>query len=422
MAKRKRRKRYSGPDLTGHLEINEGDVLELELTGINDGGIATATVGGAPVEIAGGIVGEKVSAKVLRIFPERIAAQVSEVLEASEHRIEPSCEYFLSCTGCQWQHVSYEHQLELKRDRVIREMAPYESLASCEVLTTVESPKRLGYRNHGRFTVAKKQDAGSIGYVNSTTRSWLKIEQCLLMDDQVNDTLKSFQGELQGQSQLSIRVGSNSGSMLVQPKMDVPEVDIETGVQHYTEEVRGREFRVAASSFFQVNTGQLSQAVDEIRDLLELSGDELLVDAYCGVGVFAVLLAPYARKVIGIEESASAIEDAGKNSVGVDNVEFVEGKTEHVLKTWNDDYDEKVDAVILDPPRVGCHPDVIDSVKILNPEKLLMVSCEPSAMARDLDLLCSDGSFEIEFVKPVDMFPQTKHVETISLLRSTQPR
>jgi len=242
----------------------------------------------------------------------------------------------------------------------------------------------------------------------------------LLMDSQINETLKTFQGRLVGQSQLSIRVGSNSGSMLVQPKMQVEGVDIETGVQHYEEEVRGRRFRIAASSFFQVNTDQLSQAVDEIRELLELTGDELLVDAYCGVGVFAVLLAPYARKVVGIEESASAIEDAGRNSLGVENVEFVEGKTEHVLKTWNDQYSEQVDAVILDPPRVGCHPDVIESVKVLNPRKLLMVSCEPAAMARDLDLLCADGSFELEFVKPVDMFPQTKHVETISLLRSSK--
>lgn len=420
MAKRKRRKRYSGPDLTGHLTLDEGDRFEVEITGINDGGIATAEIDGAPIEVAGAIVGESVVAEVLRKYPERVAAKTVDVLEASPDRVEPACKYFLECTGCQWQHVSYARQLDLKRDRVVKELSAFDSLSETTVLQTVESPRQLGYRNHGRFTVAKKQDAGSIGYVNATTRQWLKIDECLLMDSQINEALNTFQERLAGQSQLSIRVGSNSGSMLVQPKMEVQGIDIETGVQHYEEEVRERRFTIAASSFFQVNTDQLSQAVDEIRELLELTGDELLVDAYCGVGVFAVLLAPYARKVVGIEESASAIEDAGRNSEGVDNVEFVEGKTEHVLKTWNDQYSEQVDAVILDPPRVGCHPDVIESVKVLNPRKLLMVSCDPSALARDLDLLCADGSFELEFVKPVDMFPQTKHVETISLLRSSK--
>jgi 23S rRNA (uracil1939-C5)-methyltransferase len=194
--------------------------------------------------------------------------------------------------------------------------------------------------------------------------------------------------------------------------MDISGLSLVTGEQHYEEEVRGSRFRVAASSFFQVNTGQLSRAVDEVRELLELDGSEVMIDAYCGVGVFAVLMSPYVQRVVGIEESASAIEDAELNMNGVTNVEFVEGKTEHVLAEW----DQDVDVLLLDPPRVGCHPDVLESVKKLKPKKVLMVSCEPAAMARDLDLLCQSGMYKLETLRPVDMFPQTRHVETISML------
>ena len=162
-----------------------------------------------------------------------------------------------------------------------------------------------------------------------------------------------------------------------------------------------------------MNTSQLSRAIDEVRDLLDLDGTEVMVDAYCGVGVFTVLLAPYVRKIVGIEESASAIEDAGLNSKDILNIEFVEGKTEHILNTLN----QHIDVLLLDPPRVGCHPDVLDSVIKLKPEKVLMISCEPEAMARDLNLLCSTGIYSLETIRPVDMFPQTRHVETISMLR-----
>lgn len=423
MAKRKRRNRYSGPDLTEHVDLNPGDRFEITLGEMNDTGDTTAVIEGAPVVIAGGLPGEVVIAEVQRRFPERIAAKVAQVLQSAAERIEPECQYFLTCSGCQWQHVSYGQQLELKRNRVQREIDKYESLLHVEVDSTVESAKRLGYRNHGRFTIGKRDDAGQVGYVNAVTRRFLRIEECLLMDEPINKTLKLVQDRMDGQTQMSIRVGSNTGSMLVQPRMSISGLGVVTGEQHYEEEVRGTRFRVAASSFFQVNTGQLSRAVDEVRELLDLSGSEVMIDAYCGVGVFAVLVAPYVRRVIGIEESASAIEDAEFNSHGVGNIEFVEGKTEDVLSNWletwpgtGDSGDGAVDVLLLDPPRVGCHPNVLESVKKLKPKKVLMVSCEPAAMARDLDLLCSEGIYRLDIIRPVDMFPQTRHVEVISLL------
>ncbi|MCZ6539320.1 MAG: methyltransferase domain-containing protein [Chloroflexi bacterium] len=427
MAKRRHRKRYTGPDLTEHVDLNPGDRFEITLGEIDVTGAATADIEGAPVMVAGGLPGEVVVAEVQKRFPERIAAKVVQVLQPSAERVVPECQYFLTCSGCQWQHVSYSHQLELKRNQVQREINKYESLSHVEVDPAIGSAKRLGYRNHGRFTIGKREDAGQVGYVKAVTRRFLRIEECLLMDKPINDTLKLVQDRMNGQTQMAIRIGSNTGSMLVQPRVDISGLGVVTGEQHYEEEVRGARFRVAASSFFQVNTGQLSQTVDEVRELLDLNGGEVMIDANCGVGVFTVLLAPYVRHVIGIEESASAIEDAKLNSKGVGNVEFIEGKTEVVLGDWPEtlpkadlqagpDGGGVVDVLLLDPPRVGCHPDVLESVKKLKPKKVLMVTCEQAAMARDLDLLCSEGVYRLQVVRPIDMFPQTRHVEAISLL------
>jgi len=418
MGKRKRRQRYSGPDLTEHVDLNPGDKFEITLGAMNDAGDTVTDIEGAPVVVSGGLPGEVVIAEVQKRFPERIAAKVAQVLEPAAERIEVECKYFLECSGCQWQHVSYGHQLQLKRERVQREIDKYENLSGVEVDLTVESEKRLRYRNHGRFTIGKYEDAGQVGYKNMVTRKFVRIEECLLMDEKVNETIALVQDKMDGQTQMSIRVGANADSMLVQPRMDIAGLDLVTGEQHYEEEVRGSRFRVAASSFFQVNTGQLSRAVDEVRELLELDGSEVMIDAYCGVGVFAVLISPYVKQVVGIEESASAIEDANLNLNGATNVEFIEGKTEHILAEW----DQDVDVLLLDPPRVGCHPDVLDSVKKLKPKKVLMVSCEPAAMARDLDLLCEGGMYKLETLRPVDMFPQTRHIETISMLTLQESR
>jgi len=390
---------------------------------INAEGESSADYGGFPVSVAGGVPGESVAAEIIRRFPESLAARVVRVKAPSPDRIEPACPYFLppagsprgGCTGCQWQHVRYERQLEYKREAIATRLVGVPALAGAAVLPTLANSRRLGYRNHARFTVYKKgPEAGAVGFVNRVTRRILPIDRCLLMNDGINEALAEIQGRAQGMTQISVRAGSNSGDRLIQPRLQNLEIHLASGQTHLVEEILGHRFRIAASSFFQVNSGQVEAVVGILRERLGLTGSEVVVDAYCGVGTFAVLLASHAGRIIGIESSASAIDDARENARGLDNVTFVQARTEEALAA----IDRRVDAVVLDPPRAGCAPEVLDALKKLAPERVAMVSCDPDTMTRDLAVLC-DGAFTVESVQPVDMFPQTRHVEAAATLRRT---
>ena len=414
MAKRKHRSRYRGPDLTSHLVIEVGDTLELQTGYFDERGLATAEYEAAPVTVAGAIPGEKVSAKVIKVYRDRIATLAKDVERASEHRVKPQCAYFGECSGCQWQHVDYTRQLEIKREIVVRALSRYETLRDASVGETMPSPKRFHYRNHARFTVGRCRDNGVAGYKNADSRRFVRVDKCAIMDERINETLSQLQGRLDRMTQFSVRVGSNTGDTIIQPLLPVEIQDVPSGRQKYVEEVKGARFQVAASSFFQVNTAQLSAVLDEIVSILELDGNDNLVDLYCGVGTFARLLSPHVKSVIGIEESASAISDAKVNCSDIDNVTFLEAKAElaavELAKSG-----QVVDIAIIDPPRIGCHPQALEALKTLAPRRIMMISCNPITMARDLNALCESG-FRLVSVRPVDMFPQTRHVEALALL------
>ncbi len=407
------RRRYKGPWPTDELGIDRGDTFDVVLGPMNERGELWSEYKDVRVLVEGGIPGESVTVEVLRRFPEHLGTRVVDVAEASPNRRVPECQYAAVCTGCQWQHVTYKRQLQFKRDMVIDALASEESVKDAHVLSTLAAPQELGYRNHARFSVGRMY--GEVGYVNAITRSLVPVERCLLMHDSINEVLKATQRRVKGMTQFSVRVGVGTGDRLVQPSLhdDGGEpMGIESGGQHLREKMLGRQFRITGSSFFQVNTEQAERMVEMVRDRLELSGNEVLIDAYAGVGVFAILLAPYAGKVIAIEDSQSAVEDGKRNAIGVSNVEMVLGRSEVVLS----EFDSHVDAVILDPSRKGCHPDVIAAVGRLAPDRVVLISCDLGSMARDLAALVA-GPFVLEEIQPVDMFPQTRHIENVSFLR-----
>ena len=376
-------------------------------------GEATCVVEGHRVFVFGAIPGEEVIAEVFRERRHYVAARVLEVVEPSPHRVDPPCPYFGPCTGCQWQHVDYDAQLRYKSDAVIDALQRVGGFANPPVEAIVPSPDQLGYRNHARFTVGEH---GSLGFVNRETRQHVTVDECMLMDPGVNQVLQQLQGRCDETTQLSVRWGVNTDDYLVQPTLKSPDVPIATGQKTYAESLRGRTFRIASPSFFQVNIRQLEQLVDLVREGLRLSGNETLVDAYAGVGTFALLLAPYAKRIIAIEDSPAAVEDAKANADGLPNVEFLQGRTEEALPQLQ----ASPDGVILDPSRKGCHPSALKSLAALKPRRVVYVSCDPATLARDLKILCRDVFF-LESVTPVDMFPQTHHVECVAVLTLRRP-
>ena len=398
---------------TGDQQRDEGELEDVRLTleAMGPLGDTWARHNGERVNVFGGIPGEEIIARLIRYKGRRrrpVSGIVTEVLKPSPHRVAPPCPYFGACSGCQWQHIDYPYQLRLKQDAVEGELRRYPELDGIPTSPTIPSPQMFNYRNHARFTVRQQ---GSIGYVNRISRNFVRIDECMLMAPWINETLRLFQGRCAETSQITMRYGVNTGDWLIQPTLQNPELALATGQTHYNERLLDRSFRIASPSFFQVNTKQAEQLTSLVGARLELAEKDLLVDAYAGVGTFAVAFAPEVRRVVAIEESAAAVKDAAANTEGIDNLEFVEGKTEDVLNSLDDD----PGAVILDPPRVGCHPRAIQALTQRRPDRVVYVSCDPETLARDLCLLVK-GGFGVKSVEPLDMFPQTHHVECVATL------
>ena len=390
-----------------------GQQIELHLESWGRLGEAMASYEGQDVFVLGGIPGERVVAEIIAVRRKYAAARVIEVVESSPDRIEAPCRYYGQCTGCQWQHVAYPAQLKIKQEKVQDALQRVGGLQGVNVLPTLPSPLQFGYRNHARFTVGK---AGDLGFVNRETRRFLRIDDCMLMHEGINRILSQLQDRCAETTQLAVRADRDTGDYLVQPTLKNADIAIATGQKHYRESVNGHEFRVASPSFFQVNVDQASQLTEAVREALALSGDEVILDAYTGVGTFAVLLAPYAKKIYAIEESSAAVADARENAAGTPNVEFLLGKTEDVLA----DLPERPDVVILDPPRAGCQAGALERLIELRPSRVVYVSCDPETLGRDLKVLCAE-SYSLDRVQPLDMFPQTQHVECVAVLRSRPP-
>ena len=389
-------------------KLAPGQRLTLSLLSWGRLGEAMAQHKGVDIFVFGGIPGERVVAEVVRVRRQYVAARVVELLESAAERVSPPCGYYSQCTGCQWQHLDYAAQLTAKQDKVVSALERVGGFYNAPVLPILPSPQQYGYRNHARFTVGK---AGDLGFVHRETRRFVRIDRCMLMHDGINGLLAQLQDRCGETTQLAIRAGRETGDYLVQPPLKNPAVSLATGQKRYRESVGGRQFQVASPSFFQVNTEQAAQLVDTVRMALNLQGTETLLDAYTGVGAFAILLSPYAKKIYAVEESSAAVADARENAAGLDNVAFLLGKTEDILA----DLPEPPDAVILDPPRAGCQPAALAGILNLAPPRLVYVSCDPETLARDLKILCR-GGYAIDQIRPLDMFPQTHHVECVAVL------
>jgi 23S rRNA (uracil1939-C5)-methyltransferase len=415
---------------------NPNPLVRIRFESLAFGGEALGRHEGRVVFAPYALPGEEADVELTQVRGDFARGEIVELLSRSPDRVEPPCPYFGVCGGCSLQHASYPAQLRLKREVVVdqlRRIGRFEQAVEL-VLPTIGMLDPWGYRNHARFSVGRR--FGELCFTRRGGRGLLRIEACPLMQPPINETLALIQDQVAGlrANQVSIRAGANTGELLVNPRLDHL-ADLESGQDHLEEQLFDRRFRIAAPAFFQVNTRRERRPPPDglrpgpwplppdglsmaeilalvVHDRLASRGDELLVDAYCGVGTFAILLAGSVGRVVGIEESKAAVRDAWTNAGGLRNVEFIVGKTERVLPTLT----EEPDAVVLDPARAGCQPEVLDALTRLGVPKLVYVSCDPATLARDLRVLVDRG-YQLQGIQPLDMFPQTYHVECVASLR-----
>tara|TARA_Y100000588_G_scaffold394401_1_gene514664 strand:- start:3601 stop:4908 length:1308 start_codon:yes stop_codon:yes gene_type:complete len=396
--------------------------IELELTGFAHGGRAIGHADdGRIVFVEYAMPGERVIAEITNDTVAYIEATAVLVLQASEHRVEAPCGYFGRCGGCQLQHIDYSEQLRLKtsvvRDQLER-IGQFDSVETeKKTLSMLGMENPWHYRNHMRYTVRRD---GQVGFMQRGTHRFLRIDQCEIASTRANELLAAIQDRTMQTRQISIRVGEQIDDFLIQPHLQwrprTPASRPSSGQRSYHERLGNHDYRISAAAFFQVNTRQAENLIRLVAERVLECQPQVLVDAYSGVGTFAAQLAPEIGQILTIESSAAAEDDAAINLRGIENVERLFGSVEALLPN----IDPAPDVVIIDPPRSGLEPSVINTMIGSSTRRVVYVSCDPSTLARDLRLFV-DGGFTLIDVQPIDMFPHTQHIECVTVLdRSTE--
>lgn len=366
--------------------------------------------------VDGALRGEKVKAEITKLENNLVRAKTVEVLEPSAHRIKPVCAYFGECGGCVFQHLSYEQQLIEKREALAGMFQHLGKLGDILISPAIPSPKTYHYRNTVALSVRHQHDRPYLGFVRRDGHSFIPIDQCPIADEKLNallpEVLKKFKETVPAKkryhtSQVVVRVGTDD-SFYTSIKSDSANI--------LRAKVFNQVFEYTGASFFQVNYSILEIMIKTVREFLEPETGAHLIDLYCGSGLFALSLSGDYQSVVGIEEGQEAIKLAKENAkkLGIKNVDFLEGKTERLVETVKNP-DLKALHIVIDPPRVGLKKEVIEFLlKLPNVKRLVYVSCNPATMIRDLNDLSE--RFQILQVQPIDLFPQTRHLETIALL------
>ncbi len=404
------------------------NTFELTLDEMAHGGSAIGHHAGRAIFVPYAIPGERIAARITDDRTRYAFAEGVTLLDPSPHRVTPRCGHFGPgrCGGCHFQHIDYAAQLDYKRAIVIDQFKRIGGFANVTVHPAIPSPDEWSYRHHATFHV---DDDGNLCYIGTDNSTLIPVEECPITRPELLDLLNELDFEdISELERVRLQSGSDGDLMVILSTKDdqAPELEVNMpvsinfllsdnepvnliGSSNLSYTVHGRRFRVTAGGFFQVNLPQADKLVDLVLDRLNLQGGETVLDLYAGVGLFTAFLAERASLVTSIESYPPAVTDADENLADLDNVDLIEGSVEDVLSELEDAYD----AVVIDPPRTGVEPVVIDILDALSPRTIVYVSCEPATLARDAKRLAAKG-FRLVDVQPVDMFPQTYHIECVA--------
>jgi 23S rRNA (uracil1939-C5)-methyltransferase len=381
---------------------------------------------GRAIFVPFGLPGERVRVRLTEEKRGFARSELVEVLEPSPQRITPRCIHFGVCGGCHYQNLPYEVQLKAKSDILRDQLTRIGRIENPPVGDTVPSSSPWNYRNHVQFHLTQE---GKLGYMTAGVPRVFAIRECHLPEGSIDSLWPQLEFEPgMDLERVSLRSGVDEEMMLVLESQspEPPDLEIEAGISithvfeentvviagndHVITKVLDREFRVSAASFFQVNTAMAARMVEYLLKSLPVSLSTTLLDVYCGVGLFSAFFAPRCERVIGVESSPSACEDFAFNLDEFENVELYEGLAGEVIPNLG----AKPHIVLVDPPRAGLERQVVDGLLQLEPERIAYVSCDPSTLARDAARLIN-GGYHLKGVTPFDLFPQTFHIESISL-------
>ena len=441
--------------------VQKNDELVVTIDTLTNEGQGVARVEGFAVFIVGALVGEEVKAHIIKVMPTYAIAKAIEIIKPSPDRVRPACPVFAQCGGCSLWHLSYPAQLRQKQQWVEDALTRLGGFSGVPMQPIVGMEEPTRYRNKGSFPFGAAGNGAVFGFYAERSHRLVPFSDCLIQDEQIVDAARRVAAwanacgvpvydETTGEGQLRHVVARTTGNgelMVVvvtkgqlKKKSDLlsflEDVDsvwhnenakdtnvifgekftLLSGKQALTETIGDKRFSVSPQSFLQVNRIQTQALYETAREFLAAKPEETVVDAYCGVGTISLFIAGDCKRVIGVEQVAPAIEDAKTNAMenAVANAEFVCGNVEDVLPRLIAG-DTKIDAIVLDPPRKGCEEAALAAIVQSSANRVVYVSCNPATLARDCKYLVGHG-FALSAVRPVDMFPQTCHVETVVMM------
>lgn len=430
-------------------------------------GMGVGKIKGYPLFIEDALPGEQVEIKVHKTGKTYGYGKVMNRLTSSADRVPLRNPRYTRVGITPLQHMSYSAQLAFKKQQLENVMQRIARMTEVPVLNTIGMEEPWGYRNKAQIPVRKLDDKLTTGFFRKNSHDLIAMEDFYIQDPKIDkaiiavrDIMREYgvkpyneKGNTGNLRHIVVRRGYHTGEMMIVlvtrtaklfPTSKIipdilealpevvsivqnvnptgtnvilgPDAIVLYGEDKYTDELMGNTFEISHRSFYQVNPLQTEKLYQTVLDFAELTGEETVIDAYCGIGTITLALAKKAKEVYGIELIEMAVEDAKRNAVlnGVENVTYQVGAAEEVMLEWSKE-ERTADLLVVDPPRKGLEGQFIEAVIEMKPSKMVYVSCNPATLARDLALL-AEGGYNVEKVQPVDMFPQTTHVESVTLL------
>ena len=446
--------------------VYKGQVLEVDIVGYTSEGHGVARVEGLAVFVTGALEGERVKIRIAHLGHTAAYGDILEILQPSPHRVEPECPYFADCGGCTFHHMDYEEELRAKAQRVKDAMNRIGGLA-LEEMPITGSPAVTNYRNKAQYPVGLVKGKAQAGFFRQRTHEVVPVKQCLIQGeeaDQARETVvrwmqeynvpvydeKTHKGLVR---HIYVRTARATGQVLVclvingdripQEKQLVNNLLKAVNNLHtvclsihkkpgntvlgdkfvtlhgpgYIEDILcGLRFRLSPRSFYQVNRDQAERLYEKAIEKAGLTGNETVLDLYCGTGTITLALSRHAKQVIGVEIIPAAIVDAKENAVRnqIENAEFFCADASQAAKKFAEE-GIRPDVIVVDPPRKGIDQQVVDAMVTMAPQRIVYVSCDPATLARDLKRLEEQGYKTVE-AEALDMFPRCHHVESVALL------